>query len=457
MGVPIFIRLENSFEKAINYYNSPQMTEYSFEGVQLLPNNPLPYRQRTNASEGIEIEEWTVLVKSLCGKTLEDITDYFDVYNNFNDENTGLPQVDWQILNCPYDFNYQLVYLEINTGADGYIYSTPFYFTNANYEWVSDFYYGNLDAFGETYTPKLFGIGLRLYYRQPKSMLEVSNYTSISSGKTFTVSAKKTPFERWNTDWNEIQSFELLKDIFLCKYVYSRTFNDTLPVRTGLYEAFETPDLQMDENSAEQEINLLRDYSLSYDPNYIPPTPPPPPVDPPTINLISASNESKGYITYTFELINFAPTYLIYEFSPDGIDWTGNTNAPISPYQLFIGNTNMSTYYFRISHASGVVSNVVQMQQPEMVITNITSPQTEFIQIGNNYNIFYDVIGFTPTGNVGVQGRTGDGQPWQNLYYSTGNQNPKVVTTPSSGSEFTQFRVVYYNLGLTSAPYNFEF
>lgn len=452
MRYPIFIRLENSLDAAMRYENSPQMTEYSFEGVQLLPNHPFPYIQRTYAKQGIEIEEWTVLVKDLYGNTLEDITDYFDVLRAFDDPDTGLPQVEWEIKKeFPFDFGYQNIYLEIEVGANGFVYSTPFMITDYKSEYVTRWDYRNDDE--ET----MLSSSLRMYFRQRKSQQEISNYPSVATGKTFTYTSKLTKYERWNTDVIEINFIEKIKELFLCRYRYSMGLNDDFPVRTGLFEAFDSPDLEADENFAEAEINLLRDYNITYDPNYIPPTPPDPPVDPPTITLIKVENERKQYLTYTFTTQFFSPTYLTYQYSPDGVVWTSATSDPNSPHDVYIGNLNVTGYYFRIVHESGVESNIVQLAVPSIVIDNITSPQSSFNSGGNNYFIYYTLNGFTPYTQLSFQARVNSGQPWQPLYYSVGYQNPKAVQTPSSGTEFIQFRVLYSTLGITSEPFDFEF
>lgn len=452
MRLATFIRLEDSFEKAMNYANSPQMTEYSFEGVQLLPNNILPYIQRTYADNGIEIEDYEVRVMSLCQKELAVITPYFEVISNFQDPYTGKPQIDWKLYEVPFDFDYKLVYLEINTGADKYYYSSPFYLTAHSADYTSQWYYGNAN------NEKLKSIGLRFYFRQPKSLMEISNYTSISSGRTFTTSAKNTPYEKWNTDVNDIYTFQRLQELFLSKYIYSKGLNDSLPVRTGLYEAFEIPDLEMDENSAEQEINLVREYALQYDPNYIPVDPPPPDPDAPLINLISVTNNFKGGVTYVFELINFSPTYLLYEWSFDGETWTSSAGDVISPTDVNVGMTDMYNFQYRITHLSGVTSNIVSLPVPSIVIDNITSPQTSFNTIGNNYYVFFTLNSFDadPASLSFVASPTEFGS-YVPLYYSSGITSPKAVQTPSSGLEFKWFKILYNPLGIESEPYNFEY
>lgn len=426
------------------------MTEYSFEGVQLLPNHPFSYIQRTYAKEGIEIEEWAVLAKDLCGNTLEDLTEYFDIVRVFDDEDTGLPQVEWSLKEIPFDFGFRNIYLQIQVGADAFIYSSPFYLTDYRKDWVSRWDYRNDDE--ET----MLSTSLRFYFRQPKSQQEISNYTQVSTGNTFTATSKLTKYERWNTEVIEINFIEKIKEMFLFREVYSMGLNDDYPVRTGLFEAIESPDLEMDENFVEQEINLLRNYTQLYDPNYIPPIPPDPPVDPPAINLRKVTSEFKGYVTYEFGLVNFSPTYLTFQYSPDGVNWSNNTGDPTSPHNLFIGNTNVTSFYFRIIHESGVTSNVVQMVQPSIVINNITSPQSAFDPQGNSYNIFYTITGFTPTADFVFQGRPNNTQPWSYLNYSSGNQNPKQVFA-STAVEFTEFRIVYNPLGLASNTKTFQF
>ena len=99
-----FIRIEHTIEAAKFYRYSPieNPDMLYINGIQLLPNNPLPYVQRTNNPEGIEIEDFVVSVVDLCGNELADITDAFDIVTVFQDEN-GKPQVEWSLTNIDYD------------------------------------------------------------------------------------------------------------------------------------------------------------------------------------------------------------------------------------------------------------------------------------------------------------------------------------------------------------------
>ena len=113
MKQPTFIRIEDTYEKALTYKGSPQMEQdlLSFFGVQLLPNQSVPYIQRTYCNVGVEIESYIVRIKDFCGNTLEDITNSFEIVRTFNDPDTGLPQIEWQLSNIPVDTGYKLIYL----------------------------------------------------------------------------------------------------------------------------------------------------------------------------------------------------------------------------------------------------------------------------------------------------------------------------------------------------------
>lgn len=429
------------------------MTEYSFEGVHLLPDYEYPYNQRTYAAEGIEMEDIiSVKVCNLCGTEIGDVSIYFNVLETFNDPDTGLPQIIWQLKGATFDAGYQLVYLKIRTGANVFVYSSPFLLTNKNSEYTSYWGYKNKK------TDEYLYIGLITYFRQNKSQQEISNYTAVSTGETFTATSRLTKYERWNTGVIDINIIEEYKTLFLCRYLYSLPTNfDGLPVRTNLFEAFDTPDLEADENFAEQEILLLRNYSQTLDPNEIPIVPPPPPVDVPFINLIKVESKDLKNVLYTFTYGFFTPTSLTYQYSLDQVNWFDSTGAIISPHQVGVGNHQVLNYYYRIYHFNtGTQSNIVQLAQPAITIDNITSPQTSFIQVGNNYNIFYTVTGFTPASDFAFEGSV-NGSDWVGLYYSLGFQNPKTVQTPSSAEEFKFFRIKYSPSGLYSNVFNFQF
>jgi hypothetical protein len=440
MNLPTFIRLENSLSEAMKYCNSPQMTEYMFSGVQLLPNNIYSYTQRTYSSTGIEIEDYIVKVKDLCGNTLDVITDYFEVVRNFQDPNTGLPQIEWSINNVPYDFGYNLIYLEIQSGANGYVYSSPFMITESRGEFVSDWYYRN-DGVNGT----LMGIGLQLYFRQPKSAQEVTNYTPISTGVPYNATSKRILFERWNTSVIDIYLLEETKSLFDCKEIYSKPSNfDGLPLATGLYEAIDTPDLSADENFAEVEVLLIRDKSKPFDPNALPIIPPTPPPTAPYITITNVTRSGSFLVNVYFTFGNFSPTYLTIESSLDGVTWSApNTGGITSPRtQGTPLNNYTNTYYFRIIHqGTGTISNIFQMPASLISVTSITSLG------GRQYSVLYNTEGFDIQPGTFLEFQSSnDGDNWNKTITTYDNNNPKVVEVIESIPSMDRLRIKYNNI-----------
>lgn len=445
MQQPVFIRLENTLEAAMNYRNSPQMVHYYFGGVQLLPNQEYPYTQITYTEGGIEIETYTVYVCDMCGNRLEDITDSFSIVRNFDDPVTGTPQLEWSLTNLPKDFMYQLVYLEIQQGINDFKYSSPFYLTEYESEFVSAVHYWNEE--NET----VYSTGLQLWFKQVDDLQEVSTYDRVTDGNRTTVNTKLVPFEVWQTSIIEIENFRRIKQLFKNKNVYIDF------VKTGLFEAFETPRLVGKENFAEKEILFTREDGNVYDPFYVPPTPPDPPVDVPFINLIDVVSTSLKRVNYFFEFGFFDPSYFTYQYSLDGVNWTDSTQGINSPTEVVVINNPTIAYFYRIYYPPlDLYSNVVQLTAPSITITNITSPQSSFNSGGNTYQIAYTINNFNPDSDLKFDAHTGDGN-WQELFSPAGNQNPKSVQTPSSGNEFKFFRIRYTPYNVTSNTFNFSF
>lgn len=443
MQLPTFIGLFETFDKAMAYPNSPQMTEYSFEGVQLLPNHPFKYIQRTYADNGIEIEDFTVYLCDMCGTRLWDVSDYFSIERNFNDPVTGIPQVEWSLYNVDYDAGYQPVYLEIETGANQYYYSSPFYLTDEYKDYTSRWDYRNKD------TDTMLSSQLRLFFRQKKSEQEVSNYNPVSSGSTYTASSRLTPFERWTTDVIEINVVEEFKKIFLCREVYSLDFNGTLPVKTGLYEAIESPDLEADENFAEQEILLSRNYSITYDPNALPVTPPGPSPGDPFITLQAVQSMSSSQVKYTFTFGNFitTPSSFAYQYSLDGVEWSSSSSSIASPQTIVVLNNQSINLYYRIYHyGTGTTSNVLQLPVEGINLTNIVKTSGS-----RKVAAYFTLNNFFPTtGQQLIIDVSTDGSNWIEAAYFVNYNSPKYFEEPYTLVPFTFYRMRYPALGLTS-------
>lgn len=453
MQRPTFIRLENSLEVAMYFRGTPIMDNYSFRGIQLIPNHPYPYIQRTYADGGISLDSFTVEVFDMCGESLGVLPmDVFQVVSAFSDPDTGLSQIYWSFQPTN-DFGDRLIYLRIETGIHSYVYSSPFVLSETNSE-----YCARIDYRNKFYEQNL-AIGVNLWFTDTDREIEVSNYTAVSTGKTYNTGVRKTPFEWWRTNINWKPINELIEDVFLLKYVYVRAEMDGgLPVKTQLKEASELPRLQGRENYIQQELPLFRDYTVTYDPNAVTPEPPTPPV--PSITLVSVISQDKAFVEYTFTYANFTPEFLTYEWSLDGEEWETYTSNTISPQLVTVLDNHLNDFYYRITHVSGITSNVVQQPTPVIEITNITSPESSFNSGGNHYDIYYEA-NFVPVINFIFEGSV-DGTNWVALYYGSGNINPKPVTTPSSTNEFIYFRVRYvyppqFTNEVVSDPYNFEF
>lgn len=440
MQAPAFISLETTFEKAMYYRDSADYIEQAlyFGGVQLLPNNQNPYRQRTYTREGIELEDPQVLVKDMCGNTLADITDYFTILENYNDS-TGTPQIDWALTNVPFDFGLQLVYLEIQQLPAGETYySTPFMLSADEAEYTSRWDYTN------DLEDTVLSTQLRCYFKQYDDAEELTSFTPVRTGRQLSFS-NTTPFEVWQTAIVHLDFFKLFKQMRQCLYVYC-DYCRAMP-----YETLETPRRAGGENFGEAQFTITRDEGDTYDPLYIPVVPPPPP--PPEYEIILESvNAPNNYsVIYTFSVVGFEPSYLQYQYSADGVTWGENTStgSPASPHTVNVPTPYDSNWYFRIYYPPlDVASNVLQLPVPELVLNNITGVGP-FQQNGNKYLAYFTANGFTVTQTV-IPLVSTDGVTWINGLFGANNDNPKDFSTPSGSQQFTYFRLKYSPLNLFS-------
>jgi hypothetical protein len=440
-----FIKITHSLNEALAYNASGQEDSdtYYFGGVQLLPNNPYPYIQRTHNKSGIEIEDWQVWVCDTCGNEIEEITDYFNVDRVFQDTD-GKPQIEWSLKDVPFDFGYRLVLLKILQGVNDYHYTSPFYFTAYNAIQTSRWDYRNAD--NET----MLSCQLQAFYRQPMSEMNVVSRNRIDTGRRVMDNIQNPEFELWKTQEIDKEFFRKFKNIFLSRQLYV-DFQ-----KTTLWEGIDTPEIEFDQNFLETNFSISRNENQTYDPNYTaPPIPPPPPVLS-QIVLYNALSVDNNNVALGFYFVNFDPGYVILEYSEDGVTWIGAVNKPpFEPQTIYAPNNTTEAYYYRVRNGS-IVSDSIQLLPPELEITNITGQPGYFQQTGNIYFITYNVVGYTPSIYLSFEGSV-NGSVWQPLYYNTNNDNPKQVQTPSSGQEFKYFRVKDNNKGIISNVYFHEF
>lgn len=439
-----FIRIEHTIEAAKFYRYSPieNPDMLYINGIQLLPNNPLPYIQRTNNPEGIEIEDFTVSVIDLCGNELADITDSFDIVTVFQDEN-GIPQVEWSLTNVDYDAGGELVLLKITQGANDVMYTSYFRLTNEGSEYTSRWDYRNNGS------DTMLSTQLNVWYRQSKSTFNSTNYNSIVDGGLISANTTLSKYERWLTSIVDRNVFELFKELFTVRFLYVEF------LRAIKNEDFETPDIDDIENYFETEFTISRNPKDVYDPLYVPIVPPVP--VPPTqlIILDSVQSLNNTHVQYNFHFENFNPNYVSLQYStePD-TGWGGtNTGAPTSPRINTVPNHRTESLYYRVYYdALDIASNVLQLPVRAINITGITATPNYFNESGNAYTITFDIVGYFVSGLLRFEASK-DTIVWTKMNYIEGNENPKTINTPFSLGEFRFFRIRDTTEGITSNIY----
>ncbi|HAT75674.1 MAG TPA: hypothetical protein DCS19_02245 [Flavobacterium sp.] len=237
------INIFRTKEEAFYFKNSYMNNHYDFSGVHLLPNNAMAYVQVTDTPNGINLEDWTVNIVDLCKETKVDITDYFMVEVLTNARN-GEPQFYWSLTNVPFDFGYNMQYLEITQTIGETFYSTPFLLTNEESEKVSQFHYKEKRA--DTYQ----SISFKAWYRSTDKKTELTTYYETSTRHTVTKAIKTNVIETYKTDKVSIDSLIQLSDVLESPYLYVNT------IRASLFQAIDLPKPKDRENYGQMDINL---------------------------------------------------------------------------------------------------------------------------------------------------------------------------------------------------------
>ena len=224
--------------EALTFKNSPVNSFYRFNGVQLLPNNEIPYVQVTNTPLGLNLEDWTVYAVDLRTNVEQDITDSFNVDSLTNSDN-GNPQLYWSLTNVPIDFGYNLIYLRIEQALGETFYSQSFMLTDYRKEYTTQFHYK------ERKGDVMQSIGIKTWFRQEKEETELSTYFELSTQLTVTEAIKVNETEIYYTEQMSIDQLKKLAMILRSPYCYIDGY------RAYLYKALEIPDLKSSENFAQ--------------------------------------------------------------------------------------------------------------------------------------------------------------------------------------------------------------
>jgi len=443
MNQPVFIRLENTYEAAMYYNNSPIMRSYSFNGVQLLPNAAYAYTQVAL----VELEDFIVELFSICDNKLADINPNLFEITTFQDPDTGENAIYWSYKPDDTDFGQQLVYLRFTQGANDYIYSSPFYLTNDGAEYTSRWDYWN--KLNDT----VLSTQINLHYIQPLTQITLNEYNEVYRGGYKSI-VNRTKYERWRFGIVFIELFQMFADMMRNNYVYANLN------RANLYKAYETPELVETENYAELNIDLYVNAADNYDPDYIPYVPPAPPEDMQII--LDAVAGSGSNVIYTHHETGFAPIALVYQYSIDQVMWLSQLQTPASPQTVPVANWATNSYYYRIKDASSeLYSNVLQLIARSVTLVAVTSGDSQFSTKGNRYALSYGVSGFEIPAGQGftLECSFNDGVSF-NAIADLVAPNPIAgvinfsITAPT---EATKFRLRYSPFGLISNTATHEF
>jgi len=253
---PPVINLFRTLNEAMTFKNSQINRHYLFTGVQLLPNNANKYIQVTNTPNGLNLEDWTVKVFSVCGKELGDITNSFVVESLTNSDN-GDPQFIWSLQDILIDFGWDLIYMEITQAVGETFYSQPFKITRVNEEKTAQINYKYRE------TDEMQSIGFQTWFKDEDLLQELTTYYEESTQSWVAASMQQGEVEYWCTELMPKYLLMKLKKILGLPFVYINS------VRASLKEAPEIPKKIAEENFAQME------FTINFHPNEIlaPPVP----------------------------------------------------------------------------------------------------------------------------------------------------------------------------------------
>jgi hypothetical protein len=349
MAIVTFIDFFADLADALTERTSPQIDFYEVRGIQLLPNNPYPYIQTTNVYGGIELEDWTAVLVNTWDSSETDVTAYFSVDNIFVDTD-GYAQFDWSLTNVPYDFGGHLVYLKVDQLIGDTFYSNMFQLTDNKSSRTARLDYRN------TATATMQSIQLNMWFWQSLKNQEVTTYYETSTRNTVSVVVKSQRYERWITAVISSSLYLKITDVFEQKYVYVDL------ARSNLFDGLEVKEHSGKQNFGENVLKLAFNSSDVYNPLAVLPSPPVPDVPYITLSDIVANGVNAFY---TFSYDYFVPTYLVFEYSDDEVNWTSNTNGITSPRSIIFNGTGI--WYFRISHPEAI-SNTIMLDLGDSVV-----------------------------------------------------------------------------------------
>jgi hypothetical protein len=266
MVVTPFINILRTKQEAFYFKNSQLNTQFIFKGVQLLPNNPKKYIQVTNTPLGIDLEDWTVKVVNLCTEEKTDITPYFFVDSLTNDLD-GAPQLYWSLTNVPFDFGYNLIYLEITQAIGETFYSSPFMITEIESEKTSQFHYK------QSKDSVFQSISLQAWYLDSDKKTELTTYYEVSTKNTVSKAIQTTNLDIYRTEL--LAKHQLINLTYLLEspILYINSLRGSLFTAIELpkkvnQENFATIDFEISPNNNENFFGLADYNGIDYGTDY---------------------------------------------------------------------------------------------------------------------------------------------------------------------------------------------
>jgi len=238
MQAPV-INIFRTLKEAMYFKNSQINTQFIFSGVQLLTNNSNKYIQVTNTPNGINLEDWTVKVISVCsGLEIGDITDSFMVESLTNSLN-GNPQFVWSLQNIDTDFGWGLIYLKITQAVGETFYTQPFRISNIDKEKTS------IITYKQSNSDPIQVIGVQAWFDDVDLIQDLTPYYEVSTQSWVNAILEQGEVEYWRTELMPKYLLVKLKAILGLPYVYINS------VRASLKEVFEIPRKTAQENFGE--------------------------------------------------------------------------------------------------------------------------------------------------------------------------------------------------------------
>jgi hypothetical protein len=368
-----FLRLKDSLESARDMQDSPVVTHYFYNPIQLLPNKS--YLQITNYQGGISLDNnCEVFVVDCNDNVLADITDNVFI-EEFTDGN-GNNQCKIEYINLGVDFYRETVLIKfsmLNTNAVWW--TNPINITAYESEKTIFFKYKNFDDFmgiGYTNANAWQSISLSLYFDIPLDETESEDYFQISKNNTISARALQKVFEQYRIDRINRFTFDRLNVLLKHNLIY---LDD---IRVTNKPTVTSAERQGDSNFFESDLIVAKNYSdisfydfqiytgleyLGFAPEglYITGTS--------FTDLKVSFNEDVTLNTGSITVYNSEDT-IVETFTESDMTIVGGNSVNIDLSGTSLASPSNDTYYVHIT--SGLVTGVVGLENNEAIYDDTT-------------------------------------------------------------------------------------